>query len=483
MNAVAEKEKAHPIERLRTQFEERGGEFKAALPAHIPVERFMRVVMTAVQRNPDLLHADRITLFNSALQAASDGLLPDGREGALVIYKTKVNRNGREEWIKAVQWMPMVAGLLKKIRNSGELSSIVARVVYAGDKFRNWIDDDGEHIEYEAGENQDRNVVRCVFAMAKLKDGAIEVEPLTPADIEKIRSVSRSKDKGPWVDWWDEMAKKSAIRRLAKRLPISTDLDDLIRRDDALYDFEGARAEAAQQIPRGLSARLDLIANNAPRAIGGTVEDYPADEAEEPGPTEAARKDAGAPAKSAPQPQEGAPASTAKKSRNSQALTAPAEASATGPKAGSKEPKDAAPVEQQQDAEPEPSAGSASTSYDELIEKYEAACAAAATVEDLDKATDIVTDALDEMSLDERTRIQNTFEAHEARIKSAAAPAEEETDEVRQLRETARAKAKLGSKRLKLWRGALSAEHEKLLAPIADELNELAAYADSKGGE
>ncbi|WP_276200615.1 hypothetical protein [Chelatococcus sp. XZ-Ab1] len=237
-----------------------------------------------------------------------------------------------------------------------------------------------------------------------------------------------------------------------------------------------AAAGSATDRPKDLKSKLDQVAE-------GDTQQNKADEAEEPGPTEAARKDAGALAKSAPQPQEGAPASTAKKSRNSQAQTAPAEASATGPKAGSKEPKDAAPVEQQQDAGPEPSAGSASTSYDELIEKYEAACAAAATVEDLDKATDIVTDALDEMSLDERTRVQNAFEAHEARIKSAAAPAEEETEEVRQLRETARAKAKLGSKRLKLWRGALSAEHEKLLAPIADELNELAAYADSKGGE
>ena len=85
-------------------------EFRAALPAHIPVERFKRVVMTAVVNNPSLLDADRRSLFDSAMKAAQDGLLPDGREGALVIFNAKQNGG----WIKKVQWMPMIAGILKK---------------------------------------------------------------------------------------------------------------------------------------------------------------------------------------------------------------------------------------------------------------------------------------------------------------------------------------------------------------------------------
>jgi len=262
----AEPPRVHPVKAANDALVSRQNDFAAALPAHIPIERFMRVVMTAIQRNSDLASADRASLFNSALMAAQDGLLPDGREGALVIYKTKVKRNGVEQWIAAVQWMPMVAGILKKVRNSGELSSIVARVVYAGDKFRSWIDDEGEHIEYEALPDADTNMIRCVFAMAKLKDGTIEVEVLRPADIEKIRNVSRAKDRGPWVDWWDEMAKKSAIRRLAKRLPISTDLDDVIRRDDALYDLDGASDKQVRIAgPQSLAAKLDSLSAPAPQ--------------------------------------------------------------------------------------------------------------------------------------------------------------------------------------------------------------------------
>jgi recombination protein RecT len=263
MNEVATTNQRAPssLDKFRGQFEGRRAEIAGSLPAHIPYERFARVIMNAVAQNPDLLAADRGSLLTAAAKAATDGLLCDGREAALVIFNKKIGN----EWAKSVQYMPMVAGILKKVRNSGELSTIVAKVVYAGDKFRNWIDDSGEHIEYEASDDQDREIVRRVFAMAKLKDGSIEVEVLTPADIEKIRNASRSKDKGPWVDWWDQMAIKSAIRRLSKRLPLNTDLDDLMRRDEALYDLAGASDKARQgQVPRvqqNMDQRLEALAS------------------------------------------------------------------------------------------------------------------------------------------------------------------------------------------------------------------------------
>jgi len=83
------------------------GEFRNALPSHIKPEKFQRVVMTVVQQNPDLMGADRRSLLASCLKCAADGLIPDGREAALVIFKTKIN----EQWVSAVQYMPMLAGI------------------------------------------------------------------------------------------------------------------------------------------------------------------------------------------------------------------------------------------------------------------------------------------------------------------------------------------------------------------------------------
>lgn len=252
---------------LRTQLEARTDEFSAALPTHMEVERFRRVLMTAVASNPDLLAADRQSLIEAAMRAAQDGLLPDGRDGALVIYSTKAKRGGRDEWIKKVQWMPMIGGVLKLVRNSGELANITAQVVYGGDTFRTWIDDQGEHVEYEAGEEQDHSLVRRVFAAAWMKDGTLHVETMSVADVEKVRSVSRSKDRGPWVDWWDQMARKTVLRRLAKRLPLSTDLMDVMHRDDGFYDLSRSPEQ-----PRRVSVRERLRAarerdHEAPRAL------------------------------------------------------------------------------------------------------------------------------------------------------------------------------------------------------------------------
>lgn len=259
-----EGKQVHPMVLIKDQIEKREHEFARALPAHIPVERFKRVVLTAVQNNPDLLRADRQSFFNACMRSAQDGLLPDGRDGAIVIYSTKERRDGRDEWIKKAQWMPMVFGILKKIRNSGELAAITARVVYAGDRFRYWIDDSGEHVEYEPADNPDTNVVRRVFAMAKTKGGEVYVEPMSVEQIEKVRNVSRAKDKGPWVDWWDQMAIKTALRRLAKRLPMSSDLDDLLRRDDDLYDMQGASDQTVKGPRPSLVASLDRLAAPTP---------------------------------------------------------------------------------------------------------------------------------------------------------------------------------------------------------------------------
>src|SRR5262245_19014428 len=107
-----------PMNELRTQIGRMENQWIAALPKHISIDKFQRVVMTAVQNNPNLVSVDRRSLWNACTQAAQDGLLPDGREGAIVPFKGRAN------------WMPMYAGLIKKARNSGEIASIVARVVY-----------------------------------------------------------------------------------------------------------------------------------------------------------------------------------------------------------------------------------------------------------------------------------------------------------------------------------------------------------------
>lgn len=246
MNADA---KAVPVaDKSPKLSDELGGlkpEVQKVLPAHVSSDKFMRIVLTAISQNPKLYKADRRSLLTSCIKCAQDGLLPDGREAALVIYRSKDkaldSKSGREveRYIDKVQYLPMVAGVLKKVRNSGELLSIAANVVYEHDQFRYWIDDLGEHVMHEPNVlAEDRGKFRAVYAVAKTKDGGVYTEIMSRGQVEQVRSVSRAKDDGPWASWYDEMARKTVIRRLAKRLPMSTDLERVIRRDDAHYDLK-----------------------------------------------------------------------------------------------------------------------------------------------------------------------------------------------------------------------------------------------------
>ena len=249
-----------PIEEVRHSMSSPAmrGEIAKALPPHIPVDRFIRVAMTAIQREPKLLDANRQSLYGACMLAAQDGLVPDGRDAALTIFGN------------TVQYMPMIGGILKKIRQSGELVSISAHVVREGDEFDYWIDEKGTHFKHRPNMEKGDAAVTMVYAVATTIEGGVYFEPLTKADVEKIRNVSRAKNGGPWKDWWEEMAKKSAIRRLAKRLPMATDVEDVIKRDDSMVDLDGGdhvdtgTGEVTRQ--GGRPSRLQVVADQAPAA-------------------------------------------------------------------------------------------------------------------------------------------------------------------------------------------------------------------------
>ena len=235
----------------RRDIEAMAGEFARSLPPQMPTERFVRTVLTAIQINPDLARADRHTLKVSCMKAAQDGLLPDGREGALVIYNTKVKVDGVDKWIHAVQWMPMVAGLKKKARNSGEIASITGHVVYKHDAFRLVFGDD-ERVEHEPNIDVDEaemieaNAVGA-YAIGRLKDGTIIRAWRSKAQIYRAKSQSKAQNSLMWTKFWEEGWIKTAIRYLAKDLPSSTDKEGVdvfaraAERDDELYDFNRAK--------------------------------------------------------------------------------------------------------------------------------------------------------------------------------------------------------------------------------------------------
>jgi recombination protein RecT len=219
--AVAEARPARPIDVLRKQLANLP-EISQNLPSTVSPDRFRNVVITAANMTPDLLNADRRSLLGACVKCAADGLVPDGREAALVLMGGKV------------QYMPMIAGVLKRARNSGEIASLVVQVVYERDAFA-WRPCDPERpVDHTTPPlTEDRGNPIGAYAIARLKDGAVMAEVMSRAEIEKVRAVSRAKGSGPWVQWWDQMARKTVLRRLSKYLPMdAAPMEALLQRDD-----------------------------------------------------------------------------------------------------------------------------------------------------------------------------------------------------------------------------------------------------------
>ena len=233
-----------PYEAFRGTLSRMESEFAMALPPQIPPQRFLRTTMTAIQMQPELLETDRRSLLGACMKAAQDGLLPDGREAAFVVFRGKAG--------PMAQYMPMIGGLLKKLRNSGQLASIAAHVAYENDDFVYELGDEERIVHKPALGNRGEAI--AAYAIARTTDGAIYREVMSVDEVEQVRSVSRAKGAGPWTQWWSEMARKTVLRRLLKRMPSSADMDALIEHDNETSDL--TQQQKSSPAPASPLARL-----------------------------------------------------------------------------------------------------------------------------------------------------------------------------------------------------------------------------------
>ena len=267
-NLPAVTREAPPLVKLNSQLDQRADEFRKALPSHISPEKLQRTIMTAAQNNPELLTADRQSLITSCMKAAQDGLLPDGREAALVIFRVNSkDASGNWQSKQLIQYMPMVYGLRKKIVQSGEVVSLQTGLVYRAELeagafiYEVGMEPPIRHrpmLDLPADALADENIV-AAYSIARMKDGSVSVEVMRRGEIDKVRESSQTGatrdrkgnarvSKGPWEDWFGEMARKTVMRRHSKTLPMSGDI---------IVDVEGREFEAAASASRLLSVEPD----------------------------------------------------------------------------------------------------------------------------------------------------------------------------------------------------------------------------------
>jgi recombination protein RecT len=220
-------------------------ELARALPKVIGVERFTRTLITTLQKMPELAECDQGTVLAGIVTAAQLGLEIDATMGRAYLLPYNDRQKG-----KIAQLIIGYRGFVELAYRSGQIASFQAEVVYANDEF-----------EYELGLNprlkhlpstsDDRGELRYAYAVVKLTSGGSVFRVLGPADIKKARASSRaaSSSYSPWNTHPDEMWRKTAIRAIAKMLPLSPELRDAVRQDDDDDTNMGKAFGRATEVP------------------------------------------------------------------------------------------------------------------------------------------------------------------------------------------------------------------------------------------
>lgn len=228
-------------------------DLKQLLPKGVTVEAFMRLTKNAIIRDPQIAEADPQSVFLEVSKAAQDGLVLDGREAVLTRFNTsKKDANGN--WIKVTQvaYIPMIAGIKKRVMNSRVIKTWNISLVYENEMKPG--EDGRPRFDYLAGDDPrifhrpiiigERGPIVAAYSSAKLADGSYHHEVMTIAQLTAIKNRTKSKKNdgtitGPWATDEEEMFRKTVARRHAKSLPMSAEDMAVISRVDDLYDFHG----------------------------------------------------------------------------------------------------------------------------------------------------------------------------------------------------------------------------------------------------
>jgi recombination protein RecT len=207
------------------------GEIAKALPSVITPERFTRMTLTAVNSNPELAKCDKLSFLAAMMSAAQLGLEPNTPLGQAYILPFKNNKKG----ITEVQFQIGYKGLIDLAYRSGEVELVQAQCVYENDTFEceYGIEPKLRHIPAD----KNRGELIKVYAMFRTKSGGYGFEVMSVEDI-KQHAQKYSKAYGsqysPWKTSFEEMAKKTVLKRVLKYAPLKSDFVRGITQDGTI---------------------------------------------------------------------------------------------------------------------------------------------------------------------------------------------------------------------------------------------------------
>lgn len=193
-------------------------EIAKVLPKHLTPERMTRVALTAFLKTPKLLDCTSESLTNALLVLSQAGLEPDGRLAHLIPYGN------------VVQVIFDYKGLVALAIRNG-MQAVYADKVCEDDVFDAVVEDGVKKVTHRIDFRKSRGDAVCYYAVCQ-RGGIIDWEVMTVEEVNTIRKRSWASGSGPWVTDYDEMAKKTVLRRMSKRWDLMPEVRDIIYDDD-----------------------------------------------------------------------------------------------------------------------------------------------------------------------------------------------------------------------------------------------------------
>ena len=218
------------------------------LPSYLTADRMVGYALKEFRRNPKLAKCTTASFLGGIMKCAELGLAPSNTLGHVHLIPYEDRKNNRTE----CQFMLGYQGMLVLAYRIETVAKINARIVYEND-----------HFEYEFGSHEflkhipalsNRGAMTHAYADVTSTNGAYKFEVLTCEDVNAIMASSKTSKYGPWQTHYEEMAKKSAIRRLFKTLPVGDQVRDAVASDErVINDGETIDAEGFNFVEEDVS--------------------------------------------------------------------------------------------------------------------------------------------------------------------------------------------------------------------------------------
>lgn len=220
---------AAPQKNLQSYILSMEKQIKKALPSVITPERFSRIVLTAVSTNPKLGACTPESFLGAMMTAAQLGVEPNTPLGQAYLLPYNNTKKGCIE----CQFQLGYKGMIDLAYRSGEVTTIQAHVVHENDEFAYsfGLEPTLKHVPAM----RDRGEPTHVYAVFRTKDGGYGFEVMSVEDVRAhARKYSKSFGSGPWQTNFEEMAKKTVLKRVLKYAPLKTDFARNLAQDETI---------------------------------------------------------------------------------------------------------------------------------------------------------------------------------------------------------------------------------------------------------